>query len=296
MFTAKDDLSMVRKTIYRRLAWALLLCLLTGCGSGKDSTASSSPESALAPEEPAFTVDLLSTGKSDCAVIRMDGLVIVSDTADEDDYKDIDALLKHYGITRIDYMILSHYDKDHIGSAAALLRNYEVGAVLRPDYVEESGEYFALVKAEKDTAVDVVILKENYVIRTSNGSIVADPPDQDYGDDNNNSIVTTITYMGRRLLFLGDARKKRVEEFLKAAEESYDFVKLPHHGDGNKALYSLLRKTSPVWAAATISAAETIDPELQELLDKLNITLYCTVNGPVRIVWDAGALAAEQYA
>ena len=280
-----------------RIALALLLCacLFTGCGAGEETpapTAPPAPEATAVPAEAGFSAELLSTGKSDCAIIFMDGLVVLSDTAEENDYNDIASRLKADGVNRIDYIILSHYDKDHIGSAARLIRNFEVGAVLRPDYVEESGEYYALVKAESAMGIEAVILTEDYAIRTENGLITVDPPDEDYGDDNNNSVVTTVTYRGHTLLFLGDARKKRMEEFLRSAPDSCDFIKLPHHGDGNKALYSLLRSCTPVWAAATVSGEDAVEPELAELLDRLGVVLYRTSDGPVRVFWDTDGLTA----
>lgn len=287
---------MMKQSRIRQLITCLMLnCLLSGCGAPREASApaTSAPAATAAPVAE-FQMELLSTGKSDCAILFMDGLVILNDTADEDDYASIAARLKAYGVQRIDYMILSHYDKDHIGAAASLIRNFEVGTVLRPDYVEESGEYYALTKAESAMGMDVVILKEDYSIRTANGSILVDPPDEDYGDDNNNSAITTVTYRGHNLLLMGDARKKRVEELLLRVEDSYDFIKLPHHGDGNKALYSFLRLAPPKWAVETISDKEIVEPELLELLDKLGVTLWCTVDGPVTVMWDGQTLSAAQ--
>ena len=279
------------------IAALLAIVLLSGCGAEKAAaTPTAVPETQSAPESarPEFAVELLSTGKSDCAIIYMDGLVILSDTADEDDFPAIAGKLKADGVQRIDYIILSHYDKDHIGAAASLIRSFEVGTVIRPNHVEESGEYYALTKAETAAGTPVVLLRENYYIQTANGSVAVDPADMDYGDDNNNTAVTRITYRGHDLLFLGDARKKRIEELLRSGADHCDFIKLPHHGDGNKALFTLLRLSEPTWAAETVSEKESVEPELLELLDKLGVTLYLTSEGPVHILWDGAALTASQ--
>ena len=126
---------------------------------------------------PAFGVELLSTGKSDCAVIFIDGLVILSDTADADDAGSIADLLRERGVERIDYIIISHYDKDHIGGAGALMRAFPVGKLLRPDYVEDSDEYEDMMAALRETGTEDVVVTENLVIETENGSITVDPPD-----------------------------------------------------------------------------------------------------------------------
>lgn len=185
----------VRRTI-RLLAVVLALLLLTACGAAiqEETTA-------------AFAMDFLDTGKSDCVLIRMDGLVIVSDTADWDDFSQIDSQLKKYGVTRIDYMILSHYDKDHIGSAARLVEEYPVGLIVGPDYTEFSEPYAALEAAAAEAGVEWVRLTEDWRLETENGCILLDPPDTDYGDDNNNSLITTIWYGEDSFSLWGTPRK-----------------------------------------------------------------------------------------
>lgn len=267
------------------LALGLACAGLAGCGASREGEA--------AGDSP-FTVDILATGKSDCAVIRMDGLVIVSDAADMDDYAVIAAALDRYGVAQIDYIILSHYDKDHIGCAGALVENYIVETVLRPDYQERSAEFTALMNALSRRNTLDVVLTEVYTVATEHGSILVDPPDKDYGDDNNNSMVLTVTWEGRRLLFLGDAEKKRMEEFLDAAEKSYDLIKLPHHGDSCNPLLKLLRRTGPQWAVECVSADEIIEQELLDCLAECHIPLYCTSDGEVRIRWDGSELQLTQ--
>ncbi len=275
-----------------------LACLLAGCGmttaAPPTPTEKASVEKTPASDSGGFSIDLLSAGKSDCAIIRMDGFVILNDTADEDDYEKIASALKAGGVTRIDYMILSHYDKDHIGSAASIIRNFEIGMILRPDYAKESERYNALVEAENAANVPVVILKKDYSIATANGSITVDPPKEDYGDDNNNSAITTVTYRGHRLLFPGDAKKKRLEAFSTSFQHTCDFIKLPHHGDGNKALYSLVRDCAPRWAVATVASSGDVEPKLTKTLEELGVALYCTSDGPVRISWNGEALEVSQ--
>lgn len=268
----------------RRNALALLLAatlLLAGCG-------------ADAPPAESFTADIPSTGKSDCILICMDGVVILCDAADADDYPAIRALMKERGVERIDYLILSHYDKDHIGSAAALVRVCPVGEVLGPDYREDSLEYADLEAACDETGTPWTRLREDRRVETGHGSFLADPPDRDYGDDNNNSLILTVTWRGESLLFLGDAKKKRMEEFLPVAETAYALVKLPHHGDSCKPLLRLIRDTAPAWAVETVSGFEAVEPELLNTLTGSGTTLFLTRDGPVRITGTDKGIRAEQ--
>ena len=280
----------IRISTEKLLCYALILFVillagwLTGC---------SFPSRSF-PDGGDFSVKLLSTGKSDCTIIYQDGLVIVNDTADSDDADYITSTLKKDGISRIDYLILSHYDKDHIGSAASLLERFDVRMVLRPDYTEESAEYTALTATEAERSLPVTILRENYRIDTKNGYIIVDPPDTDYGDDNNNSVITTVCYRDHKLLFLGDAKKKRIEEYLDATQDNCDFVKLPHHGSWNKSLGTLIDRTGLRWAAVTDSSRSDVSSKLIAQLKEMGITLLYTSDGMICISWDGNDLTVEQ--
>jgi len=260
----------------RWLAALLALCaLLSLCACG-----------AAAPETDGgtFSLDILDTGKSDCIIVCMDGVTVVNDAADEDDFDSICAALERRGVQRIDYLILSHYDKDHIGSAAALVRAYPVGQILGPDY-EENSMYLTLLKrAAEERNTPFRRLTENYTVETENGSFTLDPPDIDYGDDNNNSLVTTVTWRETSFLLLGDAKKNRLNEFLDAALDSYELIKLPHHGDSNKPLLKLIAQTTPRYAAATVSPAEEIEDKLLAAL-AAGTEVFRTDGGTVSVEW-----------
>ena len=267
---------------------ALLLAILTlfslcACGSA-----------AEAPVNGGFAMDILNTGKSDCIILSMDGLVIVNDAADEDDFDAICDALSRRGAQRIDYLILSHYDKDHIGSAAALVRAYPVGEILGPDYEEDSVYLTLLERAAAERAVRFTRLTENRTIETENGSVTVDPPDIDYGDDNNNSLVTTVRWRGANFLLLGDAKKNRMNEQLLQSEERYELIKLPHHGDGNKPLFTLIAQTRPRYAVATVSPAEEIEDKLLAALAAAGTEVFRTDGGAVSVEWTGTDFAVAQ--
>ncbi len=242
----------------------------------------------------AFSLDILDTGKSDCILVCMDGVVIVNDAADEDDFDVICAALERRGAERIDYLILSHYDKDHIGSAAALVRSYPVGQILGPAYEEKSVYYTQLERAAAERNTPFLRLTEDWTLQTENGSVTADPPDTDYGDDNNNSVVTTVTWRGESFLLLGDAKKDRMNEQLDKTPETLELIKLPHHGDGNKPLLKLIGQTRPCYAVATVSPAEEIEDKLLAALAAAGTQVFRTDGGAVSVEWTDGGFTVMQ--
>ena len=102
-----------------------LLMLLSGCAVERP------PENVLRVVVPA-------TGKSDAVLLQADGFTVLNDTAFYETSGDLQMLLKNSGIERIDLLILSHFDKDHIGSAAFIIESFDVKFVIMPGYTENS--------------------------------------------------------------------------------------------------------------------------------------------------------------
>ncbi len=239
------------------------------------------------PDE-GFSIDFLKTGKSDCAIIQIDGKVILSDTADSDDFELICQKLNAYEIQRIDYMILSHLDNDHIGSAAMLIRKYEVGVVYQPDYTRDSKLYEALVAAVNNTDTVLCVIQDDLTIETEQGSIWINPPaSSGYEDENDYSLITTITYKNWSVLLMGDAQRIRTGEFTPLAAKQYNLIKLPHHGSWNKGLKAFLAQTS---AEAYIVCAADLSTVEAQLPLALGDALYYTFDGEIHVCVDDQAM------
>lgn len=242
----------------------------------------------------------LNTGKSDCIVIEAGESVVVNDTADEDDQEMICEFLDSLQAGRIEYLILSHFDKDHIGSAAKLLRRYEVGCVLMPDYQEDSEPYLALMAAIKETGTESRRLRENYQFSLEGIEFYVDAPrEASYENDNNYSLITSLTNNGNKILLMGDAQKQRTEELLESAlaEEQWDLVKMPHHGDYNKKLRDLFTKAQPRYAVFTAGAERSrVEPETLNLLEESRCSAFYTDEGTVTVTSDGVNLQVDQAA
>lgn len=267
---------------------AFLLCLvllLAGCG-GKEE------DGAL------LKVTFLDTGKSDCIVIEAGESVVVNDAADADDAETICAFLDERGKTQIAYLILSHFDKDHIGSAADLISRYEVGCVLMPDYGEDSEIYLALMRALRETDTESRRLRESFAFSLEGTDFYVDAPRGEFYDNENNySLITCVTYEKNRFLLMGDAKKVRTGEFLEtdAAKDRYDLIKMPHHGNYTKNLENLFALARPRYAVLTADPERTrVEKETVSLLEIYGCEAYYTDEGTVTAVSDGKSLSISQ--
>ncbi|MDO4555742.1 MAG: MBL fold metallo-hydrolase, partial [Lachnospiraceae bacterium] len=64
---------------------------------------------------PILTVTILKVGKADAIMIQTEDKVMMIDTGEEDDKDKLAIFLKQENISKVDYLIITHFDKDHVG-------------------------------------------------------------------------------------------------------------------------------------------------------------------------------------
>lgn len=227
-------------------------------------------------------------GKADGFLILSDGHAVLIDTGEDPDAKALLALMDAWEVTRLDAMILTHFDKDHIGGAAKLLETMEIETVYQTSFTEDSEAYTAYLSACEASDALPVTLTETVSFSLGMAEFTLYPPLQetyDKNQDNNSSIIVSMSCARKRALFAGDAQKQRIKEFLKSQYDggSYDFVKVPHHGKDTKVFSQLLDCFVPEYAVVTSSWKEPEDDELLSLLHKNKTKVYLTRKGAVNV-------------
>ena len=252
-------------------------------------------------QQAGLVITNLDVGKADCAVLQYKNTAGIIDTATEDAFDTIDAFLKENNISSFDYMILTHYDRDHIGSAVKILDEYEVGRVFIPDYISEKKYYEGLMEEleGRDGVIRVTGSEESFELDGLYIDVIpaADPEafsqeDSDY--DNNMSLLTMVTYDRNKFLFTGDIEKGRIAQIVDGEEDvEADWIKLPHHGSYEKRINALLKRVSPVYSVISPSEDHPPDEKLLEVINKRSIINYNTFDGNVVTVCDGRKITVK---
>ncbi|MBP3666736.1 MAG: MBL fold metallo-hydrolase [Clostridia bacterium] len=255
--------------------------------------------------------DFLDTGNSDAILIRMDDTIILMDTGESDDYPAISRKLTEYGITEIDYLIISHYDNDHIGTMSQILQHYTVKNVYMPDYVRDSSLYRRMMTALDATqGVTVHRPTEDVRIDLPYGSLWINPtglyePGAVLGSDdahaleeNNYSLITSIYFGDISILLAGDAEQDRITEFMGLLSEgdTYDVIKIPHHGGYDKALGELLRKSKGVVRYCVVHAGDKslVEASLVTAMRTSGAAAKFTYDGDIAFSTDGTSMTVNQ--
>ena len=254
--------------------------------------------------------DFLSTGDSDVILLRLDDTVILVDTGEADDYPTISKKLTEYSITTIDYLIISHFDNDHIGTVSQVLQSYTVKEMYMPDYVRDSKLYRRMMTTlEAMPAVQVHRPTADVRIDLPYGSLWINPtalyePGVTLGSDdahaleeNNYSLITSVYFGDISILLAGDAEQDRITEFMERDDVklTYDIIKIPHHGGYDKALGNLLRENVGArYCMVHVGSKGLVDASLVTAMRTSGAAAKFTYEGNIAFATDGVGMTVEQ--
>ncbi|MBQ7983542.1 MAG: MBL fold metallo-hydrolase, partial [Clostridia bacterium] len=161
----------------------------------------------------AFTVDFYKIGKADAMFLHGTGddgkrFSILIDTGESDDAVEIAEKIRQSGTETLDYLILTHFDKDHIGGLVPLLSVLSAETILMPDYVGEGEPYEAMAALFAGGAYNTQVLTEDFSFTLGNTAFSVSVPKTavyEKKQDNNSSLVITVTHGNNTLYLAGDA-------------------------------------------------------------------------------------------
>ena len=134
---------------------------------------------------------------------------ILIDTGRGIDINNIIIYLKSIGISKLNYLIITHGDEDHIGGALYLIDNFKVDNVIlnKGDYTELEVELITHLKNKNikyTNNINKIPLLGSYMYLLNT---------KEFSNENDNSIVTYFEYQKYKFLFMGDSSSK-TEEYL----------------------------------------------------------------------------------
>lgn len=272
----------------RRLAGLLLAgaLLLAGCAPG-------ATEPSQAGKAAQLEVHFFDAGKADAILLTAENGAVLIDAGEKGFGKTILSYLAEKGVERLDCLIVTHFDKDHVGGAAKVLRDIPVGTVLQSDCPKDSEEYENYVNALAAAGITPITVRETFDFTFGGVSCSVDPPrrtEYEEDDSNNSSLIVSVTNGNHRFLFAGDAQTERLEEFLEYNTATFDVLKLPHHGRDEPLLDALLASTKPTYAIITSSDDEPESAAVVETLERAEIQVLLTRNGAVTLCSDGVTL------
>lgn len=190
-------------------------------------------------------------------------------------------VLKKLGIRKIDYLVLTHGDFDHMGEALKLIKQYSV-----EDIYLNQGNFNSLEKNVIKKYRHVYQIREKEKIVLGNINIVQ--INKEFSDENDSSSILLMYYKNKKILLTGDASKKSEEYILnKYNIGKIDVLKIGHHGSKTSTSDELLEELRPSLAIISCGKNNRFNHPHKETIDKLKEYrikyLRTDISGTIRI-------------
>jgi len=240
------------------------------------------PFSAARPDGK-LHVDFLDVGQGDCALLTMpDGATLMidgggrqniwsaSDAEETDepferDTRSIgDGVVSEYlwarGLDRVDYILATHADSDHIDGLNDVARNFTVRAALVARTPPDDGEYSHFAATMNEAGVPIEKTGAGDRLRFGNAliEILWPPPSANANlpSRNNDSVILRVRFGERVMIFTGDIEKEGEAAVIKERVDLHsDIVKVAHHGSKTSSTADFVAATHP--SLAIISVGRT---------------------------------------
>jgi competence protein ComEC len=200
-------------------------------------------------------------------------------------------LLRSLGIAKIDRLLLSHGDDDHMGDAINLVKDFRVDKV----YINNG----RLNSLENRLSKVVKVHKEyeGLIIRTKN--LVMQELNKDLGEENDSSAVYLAQYKDIKMMFMGDATMKSETSIMNNYNLSHvNILKVGHHGSKTSSSMNFIKTIRPDIALISAGLNNKFKHPNQVTLNTLNkykVKYYITFKtGNIKINLDTNKLTKEK--
>lgn len=233
-----------RKRVYKYIIVILFAALLRAA--------------ALVPEPDVTTpsgetdemkVHYIDVGQGDSTLITCGSHSMLIDAGDDTKGTAIQSYLKKQKIDKLDYLILTHPDADHIGGAPVIITKFKIGKVFVSNYEKDNKTYQKLIQAldNKNLKYTTPKVGAQYSLGAANIKILA--PNGEYSNPNDASIALLITNGGNSFLFTGDAGEDAENDILEnGIDISADVYKAGHHGSKYSTSGDFFKAVAPTYA------------------------------------------------
>ncbi|MBO5241551.1 MAG: MBL fold metallo-hydrolase [Lachnospiraceae bacterium] len=244
---------------------------------GAEEVEAEEPEPIIEPKDPdeeepvsEMQVHFIDVGQGDATLVLSGKHAMLIDTGDNSKGTKVQLYLKNQGVEKLDYLVLTHTDADHIGGADVIISKFPVDNVFIGDFPKESDVYRDLLQALKDKGLSYTTPEVGDTYALGDAFFMIAAPNRIYSDPNNSSIALVLQNGVNRFLFTGDAEEKAEADILaNGLNINCDVFKVGHHGSNMSNTYALLAAVSPLYAVISCEADNSYGHPHAEVLNNL---------------------------
>ena len=244
-------------------------------------------------------VHYIDVGQGDSILIQYDGKNCLVDAGDTHATDEVITYLNSQSVSKIDLLIISHPDADHIGSMSKVIDNFDIGDVYMPPLSEDltptTNVYTNMLLSMSRKGLKVDLAEAGDTIKFGDLSFKCVAPQGEFASKNNSSIAFKLEYGETSFLFTGDMEKESERSTLQRKYDvSADVLKVAHHGSASSTTSEFLEAVSPRIAVISVGEDNKYKHPSEEVLEALNqkgVNVYRTdLDGDIVIISDGREL------
>lgn len=264
----------------RKIIMLVCICiviLLSGCTQNPQSNTSQTP--AEARKE--MKVHFLDVGQGDSIFIQSpNGKNLLVDGSTKQAGKDVVDYLRKQGVEKLDYVVATHPDADHIGGLISVLNSISIKHFVDSGKVHTSQTYEEMLQLILDKGIPFIVpnvgdnisLDDELDIKVLNVGAESD-------DNNEASVVLKITYGEISFLLMGDADTVVEKEILERANVEATVLKAGHHGSDTSSSEEFIEAVNPKVTILSYGKDNSYghpDAEVMSRLEQIKTQIYGT--------------------
>jgi competence protein ComEC len=206
------------------------------------------------------------------------------------------------GVKRLDWIVASHQDADHVEGFMEIARAFNIGSALKSESADLSPGIFD--QAIKQANLPLRVVKRGELMEIEGVRIeVLSPFGREYDKEmsgNDRSLVLKMTFGDHSFLLTGDLEKDGEMRLVDSSIDlQADVLKVAHHGSRTSSTQRFLEKVKP--SHAVISAADPSPyghphPEVISRLQSIGAKIWRTGScGAITISTDGDRLSIETF-
>lgn len=241
-------------------------------------------------------INFIDVGQGDsCLITTPQNKKVIVDSGGSESYDVGKNVLLPYlldkRITKIDYIMISHFDTDHCKGFEYVLENLKVKNVIISKQSETSENFKQIMKIIRKKRINLIIVQKGSKIKIDNFTTVdiISPQSENIADNmNDNSIVAKLEAYNFSILFTGDASEKIEKELIKEKINlKSDILKVSHHGSKTGTSEEFLKSVKPKIALIGVGENNKFGHPTEDVIKRLTenkVKIYRTDrNGEISI-------------
>lgn len=218
---------------------------------------------------PLTRVHFIDVGQGDSILIDGGKTEVLIDGGDNQAGPTVVSYLAPYIDDKLDYVIATHPDADHVGGLDDVLEAYTVGEVIDSGYTASSATYRDYLSAAKNEPGCTFSYDENRVISLGAETVLSILEAGDnWKNPNDSSIVCELICGNVSVLFVGDL-SQTVEKASLSLFGDVDVLKVGHHGSATSSSAQFLSVVRPECAVASYAPGNRYGHPSRQALERL---------------------------